>query len=105
MSITSSFFYKPLRSPKVTVWCGMRCNRLYGPFFFEDAQTGNACTVTTETYLGMLETVMDVDITPDIWFQQDGASTHTSIGNCLRLVKIAIRKQGYFASYRLPMPV
>jgi len=72
-------FEKPLHSPKVTVWCGMSCNRLYGPFFFEDAQTGNACTVTTETYLGMLETVMDVDITPDIWFQQDGATTHTSV--------------------------
>ena len=57
----------------------MSCNRLYGPFFFEDAQTGNACTVTTETYLGMLETVMDVDITPDIWFQQDGTTAHTSV--------------------------
>jgi hypothetical protein len=35
-------FEKPLHLPKVTVWCGMSCNRLYGPFFFEDAQTGNA---------------------------------------------------------------
>lgn len=72
-------FEKPLHSPKVTVWCGMSCNRLYGPFFFEDAQTGNACTITTETYLEMLETVMNVDTTPDIWFQQDGATAHTSV--------------------------
>ena len=71
-------FEKPLHSPKVTVWCSLSCNQLYGPFFFEDAQTGNACTVTTETFLGMLETVMDVDITPDIWFQQDGPTAHTS---------------------------
>ena len=27
---------------------------------------------TTETYLDMLETVMVVDFSPDIWFQQDG---------------------------------
>ena len=71
--------HSSLHSPKVTVCCGMSCNRLYGTFFFEDAQTGNACTVTTETYLGMLETVMDVDITPDIWFQQDDATAHTSV--------------------------
>ena len=57
----------------------MSCNRLYGSFFFEDAQTGNACTVTTETYLRMLETVLYVDITPDILFQQNGATTHTSV--------------------------
>ena len=52
---------------------------MYGPFFFEDAQTGNACTVTTETYLGILETVTDVDITPDICFKQDGATAHSSV--------------------------
>ena len=72
-------FEKPLHSLKVTVWCGMSGNRLYGPFFFEDAQTGNACTITKETYIEMLETVMNVDITPDIWFQQDGATAHTSV--------------------------
>lgn len=72
-------FEKPLHSPKVTVWCGMSGNRLYGPFFFDDAQTGNACTITTETYIEMLETVMNVDITPDMWFQQDGATAHTSV--------------------------
>ena len=72
-------FEKPLHSLKVTVWCGMSGNRLYGPFFFEDAQTGNACTITKETYIEMLETVMNVEITPDIWFQQDGATAHTSV--------------------------
>lgn len=72
-------FEKPLHSLKVTVWCGMSGNRLYGPFFFEDAQTGNACTITKEIYTEMLETVMNVDIAPDIWFQQDGATAHTSL--------------------------
>jgi hypothetical protein len=27
----------------------------------------------------MLETVMDVDITPDIWFQLDGVTEHTAV--------------------------
>ena len=47
--------------------------------FFVDAQTGNAFTITTETYIEMLETVMNVDITPYVWFQQDGATAHTSV--------------------------
>ena len=72
-------FEKPLHSPKVTVWCGLSSNRLYGPFFFEDTQTGNACTVTTDTYIEMLETFMSGYLHPDIWFQQDGATAHTSL--------------------------
>ena len=61
----------------------MSCNRLYGPFFFEDAQTITGLSIfkskTSETYFGMLETVLDVDITPDIWFQKDGTTAHTSV--------------------------
>ena len=75
-------FERPVDSPKVTVWCDMSCNRLYGPLFFEDAQTGNACTVTTKTYLWMLETVMDVDITPDICMVPARRRYCTHFGNC-----------------------
>ena len=70
-------FEKPLHSPKVTVWCGLSSYRLYGPFFFEDTQTGNACTVTTATYFEMLETFMRGYLHPDIWFQQDCPTAHT----------------------------
>ena len=52
----------------------MSGNRLYGSFFFDDVQTDNACTITTETYFEMLETTMNVDITPDTGFQQDRTS-------------------------------
>ena len=73
----SKSLYIHHRSLFGAAWAVTDC--IYGPFFFEDAQSGNDCIVTTETYLGMLETVLDVEITPDIWFQQDGAPAHTSV--------------------------
>ena len=35
--------------------------------------------MTAEAYIQMLDNVMTVDIHPDICFQQDGATTHTSL--------------------------
>ena len=69
---------KPLHSPKVTVWCGLSSHKIYGPYFFEDPDTYQACTVSTETYLEMLNTLLTNDLSPDEWFQQDGAKPHTS---------------------------
>lgn len=71
-------YEKPLHSPKVTVWCGLSSNRIYGPYFFEDPE-GNARTVTSETYIEMLNMIFVNDIYPDQWFQQDGATAHTSL--------------------------
>ena len=36
----------PLHSAKVTVWCGLKSTKVIGPFFFEDAVTGTALTIT-----------------------------------------------------------
>ena len=69
-------YEKPLHSPKV--WCGLSSNRICGPYFFEDPE-GNARTVTTDTYIEMLNMMFVNDIYPDQWFQQDGASAHTSL--------------------------
>ena len=71
-------YEKPLHSPKVTVWCGVSSNRIYGPYFFEDPE-GNARMVTTDTYIEMLNMMFVNDICPDQWFQQDGATAHTSL--------------------------
>ena len=71
-------YEKPLHSPKVTVWSGLSSNRIYGPYFFEDPER-NARTVTTETYIEMLNMMFVNDIYPDQWFQQDGATAHTSL--------------------------
>ena len=56
-------YEKPLHSPKVTVWCGLSSNRIYGPYFFEDPE-GNARMVTTDTYIEMLNMMSVNDIYP-----------------------------------------
>ena len=71
-------YKKPLHSPKVTVWCGLSSNRIYGPYFSEDPE-GNAWMVTTDTYIEILNMMFVNDIYPDQWFQQDRATAHTSL--------------------------
>ena len=44
---------------------------MFEPNSFENA-------VTTEEYIDILDNVMTVDIHLDIWFQQDGATSHTA---------------------------
>lgn len=73
-----NFFEKPLHSPKITVWCGMSSHKIYGPYFFEFPETEQACPISSETYVAMLEEVIPEDCSPDEWFQQDGATAHTS---------------------------
>ena len=65
---------------KATVWCGFWAGGVFGPFFFED--DGNAVTINGERYRNMLATQfrpklenMAID---NLWFQQDGATCHTS---------------------------
>ena len=79
-------FEQQLHAPKVTVWYGLSSYRVYGPFFFKDAETGNACSVNTEAYIEMLNTVMTDDIHLDVQFQQDDATAHTSLAarDCLK---------------------
>ena len=70
-----------MHPPRVTVWCGFWSGGIIGPFFFEN-DAGNAVTVNGERYRAMLTNflwpkidAMNVD---DLWFQQDGATCHTS---------------------------
>ncbi|XP_018375528.1 PREDICTED: uncharacterized protein LOC108769183 [Trachymyrmex cornetzi] len=72
---------RPMHPPRVTVWCGFWSGGIIGPFFFEN-DAGNAVTVNGERYRAMLTNflwpqidTMNVD---DLWFQQDGATCHTS---------------------------
>ena len=51
---------------------------MFGLYFFEDGYTGNARTVTTETYIEMLDKLMSLNTRPGIWFQQNGATSHTA---------------------------
>ena len=60
-------------SPKVNVWCGIMCNRIIGPFFFNEA------SITADVYLDLLTEYVAlklIDFQPTIIFQQDGAPPH-----------------------------
>ena len=60
-------------SPKVNVWCGIMCNRIIGPFFFNEA------SITADIYLDLLTEYVApqlIDFQPTIIFQQDGAPPH-----------------------------
>lgn len=71
---------RPLHSPKVTVWCAISSVGIVGPWFFEENQL--TVTVNSNRYVSMLQDFFlprldEMDL-GDIWFQQDGATAHTS---------------------------
>ena len=57
----------------MNVWCGIMCNRIIGPFFFNEA------SITADVYLDLLTEYVAlqlIDFQPTIIFQQDGAPPH-----------------------------
>ena len=66
-------------SSKVSVWCGMAKNQIYGPFFFDER------TVNGASYLNMLQNffVPKLQQVPGLLrrviFQQDGAPPHFAL--------------------------
>ncbi|KAL4098418.1 hypothetical protein QTP88_023037 [Uroleucon formosanum] len=72
---------KEMHPERVTVWCGIWSGGLIGPYFFEDEE-GNAVTVNGVRYRAMLSNFLwprlDQMNIENVWFQQDGATCHTS---------------------------
>ena len=71
----------PLHPQKVTVWCGFHAGGVIGPYFFVD-ENDRHITVNGERYRAMLEDYLwpkldKLDIN-DMWFLQDGATSHTA---------------------------
>ena len=80
----------PLRLPRhpaiqpnvLFVWAAISERGIIGPFFFEEH--GAQVTVTKERYMEVLEDFkkeqesLYPSLMTKIWFQQDGASSHTS---------------------------
>lgn len=67
----------PIKSPKVTVWCGLTNKEIIGPYFFEN-------NVESQSYQTMLETffvpqLKSRRIYRKTIFQQDGAPAHWSL--------------------------
>lgn len=76
---------KPLHSVKVTVWCAISSRAILGPYFFED-ENGRSVTVNTLRYVNMLENFLQPQLArnpvyENMFFQQDGATCHTSRGS------------------------
>ncbi|CAK9806570.1 hypothetical protein ANTPLA_LOCUS4939 [Anthophora plagiata] len=75
---------KSLHPKKITVWCGFWSKGVIGPFFFEN-ENKDAVTVNGAPYN---ETIIDylwlkvngIDIS-NVYFQQDGATPHTTREN------------------------
>ncbi|CAH2101362.1 unnamed protein product [Euphydryas editha] len=71
---------RPLHSPKVTVWAAISAKGIIGPYFFEDFQV----TVNSTEYVRMLRDFLSPQLQEftgynrNTWFQQDGATCHTS---------------------------
>jgi hypothetical protein len=72
---------RPLHPRRVTVWCAIWAGGIIGPYFFEDAR-GNAVTVNGDRYRDMLENFLVPELDQlglqHMWFQQDGATSHTA---------------------------
>ena len=75
-----------MHSPKVTVWCALSANEIIGPIFIENT-AGETVTVNSRRYLGVLKRFLRAlnskcaDTLNQQWFQQDGATAHTSRDN------------------------
>ena len=77
----SSNHEQPLHAQKVTVWCGITSAKIIGPYFFDDVD-GATVTVKGDNYRQMIQQYLlpqleDLDM-QNLWFQQDGATPHTS---------------------------
>lgn len=63
----------------MTVWAGLASWDIIGSYFFEDS-LGDATTINQERYQDMLRTFLAKALQNHraTWFQQDGASPHTT---------------------------
>ena len=70
----------PLYDPKVTVWCAVWSRGVFGPYIFED-ENGEALTVISQRNTEMINEFLAPKLPPhhNLWFQQDGATSHTAV--------------------------
>lgn len=74
-------YEKPLHDERCTAWLAISSHGVIGPFWIEDGN-GQTVTVTTDVYLGVIKkfwaALQRKRLGKTAWFQQDGATPHTS---------------------------
>ncbi|XP_048484480.1 uncharacterized protein LOC125490157 [Plutella xylostella] len=99
---------RPLHSPKVTVWAAISSKGIIGPYFFEDSR-GRTITVNSAEYVKMLREFLSPQLqefdgyNSRTWFQQDGATCHTS-NESLPVVKELFSKKLISRRGDIPWP-
>ena len=88
----------PLHPQKVTVWCGFHAGGVIRPYFFVE-ENDRHVTVNGERYRAMLEDYLwpesdEIEIN-DMWFQQDGATSHTAPKSTMKIQVIYLAKNLY----------
>ena len=79
---------RDIQSPHLTVWCGLSSRGVIGPYFFQSGRGARSVvqTVTGARYREMLEGFVLPELERQhypisrLWFQQDGATPHTTRG-------------------------
>ncbi|GFW64147.1 transposable element Tc3 transposase [Trichonephila clavipes] len=71
----------PLHPEKLTVWCALWAGGIIGPYFFKNDE-GRNVTVNGDRYRAMVTNFFIPELNnhdvQELWFQQDGATCHTS---------------------------
>jgi hypothetical protein len=63
----------PLHTKKVRVWCTISRGRIIGPIFFDTTVTSAVYADTVQQFVALLN-----EDERHCWYQQDGATCHTS---------------------------
>ncbi|GFW19589.1 putative DD41D transposase [Trichonephila clavipes] len=71
----------PALREKLTVWCALWSGGIIGPYFFKNDE-GHNVTVNGDRYRAMITNFFIPELNNhdvlELWFQQDGATCHTS---------------------------
>lgn len=68
-------------SKHTIVWAGMTRDHLFGPYFFPETVTGDSYRAILSEFF-LVDLLNCVGSLNHVWFQQDGASPHTSGDTC-----------------------
>ena len=89
------------------MWCAISTKGIIGPYFFE-GDDGVSVTVNAERYNHMLETFFQPEMRRrnwnmvSVWFQQDGATAHTTRLSMNTLRAFSLRLLCWFGDIQWP---